>query len=181
MLAIDLLTHRQSNAFLQAPAPSKEHLALIFKAGMRAPDHGGLTPWHYTVVVNQGLQKLSDIFVSTLDEDVAESKKEKVKNMPFRAPLIIVVSTRVVAHNKVPTQEQLIAAGCSAHAMQMAAYTLGYGAIWRTGELSYHPEVKKQLAIDTQNEIVGFLYIGSKSKELPVKANKAADAFIDYL
>ena len=43
--------------------------------------------------------------------------------------MIIVISTQYVEHNKVPQQEQLVAAGCCAHAMQMAAYALGYGAM----------------------------------------------------
>jgi nitroreductase len=100
--------------------------------------------------------------------------------MPFRAPLIIVISTKFHQHVKVPKQEQIIAAGCSVHAMQMAASCLDLGAVWRTGEMSYHPLVKERLNIELHEEIVGFLYIGDKLKELPLKSSKALDEYVSY-
>jgi nitroreductase len=100
--------------------------------------------------------------------------------MPFRAPMIIVVSTEFVDHGKVPKQEQLIAAGCGAHAMQMAAVALGYGAMWRTGELAYNAKVKQGLAIKEHDEIVGFLYIGTHGKEQVLKASKSFDNKVSY-
>ena len=182
MKAIDLLVQRQSNAALAQPAPSEEHLDLILKAAMRVPDHGALTPWHFTIVKETGLEKLASIYFNALErENVEQVKLDKAKKMPFRAPMIITVSTEFVEHEKIPQQEQLIAAGCTVHAMQMAAFALGYGAIWRTGELSYNSEVKKSLNIDEKDEIVGFLYIGSKTKELPLKPNKSYKNKVTYL
>lgn len=182
MNAIDLLTKRQSHSQLQAPYPTEKHLELLFQAALKVPDHGGLTPWHFTIIKDQGLNKLSDIFLQAIEgSDADEFKIKKTANMPFRAPMIIVVSTRLKEHTKVPAQEQIIAAGCAAHAMQMAAFTLGYGAIWRTGELSYNELVKDKLNVDKENQIIGFLYIGTKSKEIPVKPKKDITDFISYL
>jgi len=173
MDAIALLTTRQSCANLIAPAPNSEHKNIILQAGNRAPDHGGLMPWHFTLIEGEGLQKLSDLFLQqAIQQDVDDQQLAKVAKMPFRSPLIIVVSTIYQTHAKVPKQEQLIAAGCSVHAMQMAAFALGYGAVWRTGEFSYNPQVKSGLSIDPTNDIVGFLYIGSLPKVMPVKPSK---------
>jgi nitroreductase len=174
MDAIKLLTTRQSCANLFSPAPTHEHLQIIMQAGNRAPDHGGLMPWHFTVVENDGLHKLSDLFVATAKAvQFDQQKLAKVEKMPFRAPLIIIVSTDYKNHEKVPKQEQLIAAGCCVHAMQMAAFALGYGAVWRTGEFSYNNQIKAGLAIESHNDIVGFLYIGSLAKTMPIKPSKA--------
>jgi len=188
MTAIELLLQRQSTPLLTTPAPDAPDLDNILSAGMRVPDHACLKPWHFMVIQNEGLQRLSDLFVEAINLDAAskagliegtsianvtesdlEKKIAKTMKMPFRAPMIIVISTQYSEHGKVPKSEQLIAAGCASHAMQMAAFTLGYGAMWRTGELAYNTVVKEGLNIGEGNEIVGFLYIGTASKTLPLK------------
>ena len=182
MDSIELLLNRQSNPFLTAPAPAGEILENILKAGMRAPDHGGLLPWQFTIAQDAGLAKLSAIFSTSMTKLTDDPAKiEKAKNMPFRAPMIIIISTRYQAHEKVPEQEQLVAAGCAVHGMQMAAFAQGYGAMWRTGDFSYNNEVKAALNIEAEQDIVGFLYIGSIKKELPTKPLKDYRDFTRYL
>lgn len=178
MTSIDLLLQRQSTPLLKQPAPNDFDLDKILAAGMRVPDHACLQPWHYTVVTGEGLQRLSDLFVQSSDSQSANLAK--IAKMPFRAPMIIVVSTEFVSHDKVPNQEQLITAGCGAHAMQMASVALGYGAMWRTGDLAYSSEVKKGLNINSHDEIVGFLYIGTPCKEQVLKAAKPFDKKVSY-
>lgn len=177
MTNIDFLLQRQSTPLLTEPAPQGIHLENILAAGMRVPDHACLQPWHFTVVTGGGLQRLSELFVSS---SAVDANLEKIAKMPLRAPMIIVVSTRFVAHEKVPKQEQLITAGCCAHAMQMAAVALGYGAMWRTGELAYNAHVKQGLAISDEDELVGFLYIGTESKKLAVKPAKNIAGKVSY-
>ncbi len=181
MNVLEFLQTRQSNPYLQGDTPDEKSIDNILKAGMRAPDHGGLTPWRFTVVKDAGLNKLSKAFKSAAISDGSdEIKIEKAAKMPFRAPLIIIISTKFQQHVKVPKQEQLIAAGCAAHAMQMAATSIGLGAMWRTGEMSYHPLVKERLGVELHEEIVGFLYIGETSKELPLKNSKAYEEYVNY-
>ncbi|TYK66896.1 NAD(P)H nitroreductase [Colwellia echini] len=189
MNAIELLLQRQSTPMLTSPAPTDDDLSTLLAAGMRVPDHGGLKPWHFQVVSGQGLQKLSDIYLqavsveltnSDFEEQVILDKKEKTAKMPFRAPMIIVISTNYAEHSKVPKQEQLVAAGCCAHAMQMAAFALGYGAMWRTGDFAYNPIVKKGLGVTNDNEIVGYLYLGTPTKEANAKPAKDYQAHVSY-
>jgi len=182
MNGIELLLTRQSNGQLISPAPDSIQFDKILKAAMRAPDHGALTPWHFSIVEGNGLNKLSEIFTqAAIKENYTETQIIKSGKMPFRAPLIIIVSTKFVEHKKVPKQEQLIAAGTCVHAMQMAAFALGFGAIWRTGDFAYNNVVKQQLSITEQNEIVGFLYIGTVAKSPSKKQGKSHLAYINYL
>jgi len=178
MTNIEFLLQRQSTGLLTEPAPSSSDLAAIIAAGMRVPDHGALKPWHFTVISGPGLKRLSELFVNSSDVDTANI--EKITKMPFRAPMIIVVSTAFKEHSKVPKQEQLITSGCCVHAMQMAGVALGYGAMWRTGELAYNNKVKEGLSIAEQDELVGFLYIGTSTRAAPVKATKVVDSTVSY-
>lgn len=178
MTAIEFLLTRQSSPLLTSPAPDQNTLEQILAAGMRVPDHAGLQPWHFTVITENGLQKLSDLFVESSDK--ANDNLEKIAKMPFRAPMIIVISSQITHHEKVPAQEQLIAAGCCAHAMQMAATILGFGAMWRTGALAYNNDVKKGLNISEEDEIIGFLYIGTQCKTLPIKPSKDFNSKVTY-
>ena len=178
MTGIELLLQRQSNPLVTSPGPDEQTLDQILAAGMRVPDHACLQPWHFTVITGDGLQRLSDLLVASSNKQTANI--EKISKMPFRAPMIIVISSRFTQHEKVPKQEQLISVGCSAHAMQMAAYSLGYGAMWRTGELAYTEQVKQGLGISEQDEIVGFLYIGTACKEQGLKSSKRFENKVSY-
>jgi len=178
MTNIEFLLQRQSTSLLSEPAPNSADLDNILAAGMRVPDHGALKPWHFTVITGQGLVRLSELFVSSSDADTANI--EKITKMPFRAPMIIVVSTVLKAHAKIPKQEQLITSGCCAHAMQMACVALGYGAMWRTGDLAYNAKVKQGLGIEQHDQLVGFLYIGTPTRAAVVKPTKVIESSVSY-
>jgi len=182
MNAQDLLLQRQSTPKLTTPAPTESELSFMLNAGMRVPDHAGLSPWFFTVVENQGLDKLSQIFERAAYEQGSNDVKiKKAKNMPYRAPLVIIISTQYQLHEKVPKLEQAVAAGCAVHAMQMAAFSLGFGAMWRTGDFSYNADVKQALSINKEDDIVGFLYVGTPENKLPVKPLKTFQDHVTYL
>ena len=133
--ALDLLLNRRSIAKLSDPAPEGVALENIIKAGLRAPDHGALTPWRFVIAQGSGLQKLSDILVRAAEADESEEAViEKVKKAPFRAPMVITVIAKVTEHEKVPAIEQHLSAGCAAQAMQMAAVAQGFQGFWRSGK-----------------------------------------------
>lgn len=178
MTGIELLLQRQSNPLITSPAPTDKALEQILAAGMRVPDHASLQPWHFTVITDDGLQRLSDLLVSSSNQETANL--EKIAKMPFRAPMIIIISSQFVHHEKVPKKEQLITAGCCAHAMQMAAFSLGFGAMWRTGELASNEQVKQGLGISEEDELVGFLYIGTPCKEQGIKSSKSVESKVTY-
>jgi hypothetical protein len=43
----------------------------------------------------------------------------------------------------------------------IAAHALGYGAMWRTGDVCIDGDVKQALGINAESAIVGFIYIGT--------------------
>nr|WP_086938129.1 NAD(P)H nitroreductase [Thaumasiovibrio occultus] len=182
MDALSLLLNRRSLPKMKAPAPQGEALEAIFQAGLRAPDHAGLTPWQFIVAKEHGLQRLADVLVAAGKANGAdEAALKKLANAPFRAPMVITVVAKVTAHAKVPVSEQLISAGCAAHAMQMAAVTQGFTGFWRTGEYAYHPLVKSGLGLAEDDEIVGFLYLGTPDCQTAKVPVRESERFVSYL
>ncbi len=182
MDALDLLLNRRSIAKLSAPAPEGEVLENIIRAGLRAPDHAGLTPWRFVIAQGEGLNKLSDILVQAAEsEQSEEGVVEKVKNAPFRAPMVITVIAKVTPHEKVPAIEQHLSAGCAVQAMQMAAVAQGFQGFWRSGKWMFHQAVRQAFDLGEQDEIVGFLYLGSAGCTPMKVPNRDLAKFVEYL
>lgn len=181
MDALDLLLQRRSASRLADPAPGGETLENILQAGLRAPDHGALQPWHFVMIAEEGRERFSELLVSAAARDGADEKAiEKAQNAPFRAPLIIAVIARCEEHPKVPEWEQVVSAGCAVMAMQMAAQAQGFNGIWRSGAWTEHEVVRQGLGCRAQDKIVGFLYLGTpRLKAAPLTAVDTAP-FVSY-
>lgn len=183
MDALTALQTRNSANLLCEPGPNPTQLEAIFQAGLRACDHGCLTPWKFLVIEGNARQKFGELIVSvkqsmsggSIDPELAD----KLRLKPFRAPTIIVVVATVEDHPKIPSIEQVLSAGAAAQMMMVAAHALDLGAIWRSGSLMFAPEMLTGLGLAETDQIVGFLYVGSKTavKPLPVRNTQE---FVEY-
>lgn len=170
MDALQVLQSRVSITKLIEPVPNPEQLFEVFKAAARAPDHGKLKPWRFLVIQGGGLSDLSDVLVAALvtsNPGVSPSVVEKTKNMPFRAPMLIVAIAKCQEHPSIPKQEQIIACGAAVQNMLNALFALRYGAVWRTGDLAYNEQVKQNLGLVGLEEIIGFIYVGTPAQDFP--------------
>lgn len=183
MDALELLLNRRSASRLTAPAPAGAALDNIIHAGMRAPDHGALQPWRFFVIQDEGLSRFSDVLVEAAQQNqLDESAIEKARKSPFRAPLIITVIAHCEENHKVPVWEQVVSAGCAVHAMQMAAQAQGFNGIWRSGAWTHSKRVREAFDCRPQDEIVGFLYLGTPQLKAsstlpPIDPNKIVRYF----
>ncbi len=182
MDAIELLLTRQSTPRLTTPAPNDRELKIILDAAIRVPDHGALTPWEFIIATGKGLEILADIYVNAAKKRGAdEDFLHKAKGMPMRAPMVITVVAKTLQHSKVPILEQQIAAGCATMAMQQAAFALGLGAVWRTGEFAFDANVNQALGLKAEDQIVGFLYVGTPAVIAPTKPLRDGRQFARFL
>ena len=170
---IDQLLTRNSAPRLTEPGPDRATLQFMFQAALRAPDHAWLTPWRFLLVRGEARSRLGEVFEEALlarDPGADEAAREKARSAPLRAPTLVVVICRYTEHPKVPHQEQIISAGCAAHAMLLAAEAQGYAGIWRTGSYAEDAHVSSALGLADNESIVAFLYFGSREgreKSLP--------------
>ena len=181
-VALSLLLTRSSCGLLQAPAPSGEALEHILQAGLRAPDHGHLQPFQFLLAKGEGLNRLGALLAESAKQDgAAEEAIERATQMPLRAPLVITVAARVQPHNKVPAFEQHLSAGCAVMAMQMAAQAQGFGGIWRSGPLMYSRKLHELLRLNEQDQIVGFLYLGTPATSLRIPSFVNSAEFVRWI
>ena len=65
--------------------------------------------------------------------------------------------------HRIPECEQIAAAAAATQNIMLAAHALGYGAMWKTGEPAYDPRIKTALGLNADDEIMGFLYLGTNT------------------
>ena len=164
MDALTALHGRVSVSRLTDPAPDQQTLNNMYKAAMRAPDHGLLRPWRFLVVQGPARDRLAELFVQAtlLDEpDTAPAKLDKLRGKPMRAPMIVVAICSPKDHPNVPVLEQQLATGAAIENLMIAAHAQDVGAIWRTGPMTTHGVVTRGLGLSAQESILGFIYMGS--------------------
>jgi nitroreductase len=166
MQAIEALLTRRSARTLTEPAPDEGALELIFASATRAPDHGRLRPWRFIVVRGAARERFGALLAEYLRRahpQVGEESLERERLKAFRAPLIVVVAAHSQPSVKIPAIEQTLSAGAAAHAMMLAAFALGFNAMWKTGGPAYDTAVKTALGLEPDDAIVGFLYFGTEA------------------
>ncbi len=179
MDVIKALTERVSSPKLIEPAPSQEQLNILFKAALRAPDHANLRPWRFIIIQGEARTHLGNLFSTIALQDnpnCTESILERKRQAPFRAPVIVGLVMHYKDHPKVPEVEQVLSVGAAGHAMVTAAFQLGIGAYWRTGDICFDKRVAKALGLQINEKLMGFIYLGTPAGELkPVPVLSLSD------
>lgn len=165
---IEFLCQRVSSPRLSDPAPSLELLEGVFQSAFRAPDHKMLHPWRYLVVEGASREQLGEVFVEAARQsggELTSFQLDKLRAMPLRAPMLLIAIASPVEHPKVPELEQVLSCAVGVGYMLVALQSLGFGGVWRTGEMAYDPYVAKKLGLSARESIVGFLYVGTPTAE----------------
>ena len=162
----ELLTAIDSRASalkLSEPGPTRAHLELIMRAGVRAPDHGRLRPWRFVVLEGAARDKLgaemARLSLAKFPQSTAE-QLEGERRKVLRAPTIIVTAARITP-GKIPEVEQIASVAAGVENMVLAAQALGYGTMWKTGVAAYDAQAKTALGLSAGDHIVAFLYLGT--------------------
>lgn len=152
---------RSSEPRLKAPAPPRDVLDLALACAARAPDHALLRPWRYLVVEGEALEELGRLFETSAPDDASDAQRQKLRQSPLRAPMVLVAIASPVSHPKVPFHEQAYSCAAGAAYLELALQAEGYGAMWRTGAVAESPEVRDGLGLKEDESIVGFIYTGT--------------------
>ena len=171
---ITALHSRVSVSELVAPAPSSAQRDIIFRAALRAPDHGQLRPWRFLLV--EGDDRIS---VGNILADVEGSENEVQRNKTagrlLRAPLVLLIVAHITSHTKIPEIEQVMSVAAAVQNMLIAAHALNVGAMWRSGMMTYEPLLAEKLGLTIDERLLGFLYLGTPKNENQNRAAQTLD------
>lgn len=131
-----------------------------------APNHKHTEPWRFIVFTDKGLDQLgkfqADIYkkVANAKGNFDESTMEKLRNKPLTASHVIAIGMKRDEKQSIPEVEEVAAVGAAVQNMQLTASAYGVGCYWGSGGITYMEEAKKALALEKEDKLLGFLYVG---------------------
>ena len=176
------LLNRNSHPRLTEPGPDSEQLSWILRSAMRAPDHGRLRPWRFVVITGDRREALGHCFQESLRLRgvTDEAQLAKALAAPMRAPVVIAGMLHAVAHEKISRDEQGHAVAAALHGAQLAADALGFGCVWRTGGYATDPHVVEALGGAAADQVIGFLYVGTREGPSKVLPEEPIESLVSY-
>ncbi|HSK87055.1 MAG TPA: nitroreductase [Anaerolineales bacterium] len=144
------------------PLP-RELIEKLLDAAVQAPNHYKVRPWRFIVLTGEGRNKLGDVMCASQQERHPEFPQEafdKTRSLPLRAPVVIAVGVDQPGEVKVLEIENICAAAAAIQNLLLAAHAMGLGAKWRTGEWARDAKVKEFLGFESDQYVIGFIYIG---------------------
>ena len=157
------------------PVP-RELIEKLLSAAVQAPNHYKVRPWRFVVLTGESRERLGDVMAQSFVEkfpaltgDAREKAMEKESGKPLRSPVLIAIGVDKPAEEKVIEVENICAAAAATENLLLAAHAEGLGAKWRTGGPATDPKVKKFLGFESDQHLIGFLYIGYPEGEMETK------------
>ncbi|WP_126425449.1 nitroreductase family protein [Brevibacillus marinus] len=158
---------RRSVGKMKPEAPPRESIEKILEAATWAPSHHNTEPWKFFVLTGQARDRLGEEMariaagkLADQDAEAARAKLAKLRANPLRAPVVIAVAVTPSAQEQVVELEEIGAVACAVQNMMLAAHELGLGTIWRTGAITYEPELKAFFGLQGREQLLGFVYVG---------------------
>ena len=182
---LDALRARRSIGKLEGDV-SDERIRALIQAAVWAPNHRLTEPWRFVVLRGAARERLGRAWGEAAAEKAAlrgeerEAVVRREASKLMRAPALIVVATRTDA-DPVVAIEDFAATAAAVQNLLLAAHALDLGAIWRTGELAYAPEVKAHLGLDPADRIVAIVYVGRPGMEPPKGQARESERNVRWL
>lgn len=159
---------RQSiTRFTQDPVP-RDKIEQVLESAIHAPNHKITEPWRFHVFEGKGRGEFARARAEMArlmaeaegeEEELVPGRVSRERKKAFRSPVVVAVISRA-GRDEVETLENYAACSAAVQNMQLAAYSLGLGSIWRTGPVAYHPHMREFFGLEKGDRIVAYLYLG---------------------
>ena len=181
MDAMDILLTRRSSKQLQAPAPDAAQLQQMLQAATQVPDHGLLTPYRFVVIQGEAAMArlVASLQEAVVELDLGEEGEKKAARVGTMAPLVIATIASPRADSQ-PEWEQLLTAGCSVYAMQLAAKVHGFDSVWLSGNWVESDSVRQAFACTAAEKVIALLMVGTGKSAVDGAKNTALEEFVQY-
>jgi nitroreductase len=160
-------TRRSIGRVKQEPVP-RELIERILESGVHAPNHKITEPWRFHVFSGKGRGELARLRAEIArlqaeaegeSEEMAAGRISRERKKAFRAPVVIAVISEA-GRDEVETLENYAACAAAVQNMQLTAHALGLAAMWRTGPIVYHQEMRRFFGLKENDRIVAHVYLG---------------------
>lgn len=181
---IEIIHHniyqRQSIGQLIEPAPNLQQLEQAVQAALTAPDHHRLKPTRFVVVTPEQRAAFGEHLAKALADlgETEPAQLERVKQHPFRAPLLVLALTTIQDHPKVPHFEQILSTGAAIQNLLLSLQAQGFSSMWRSGAVVESNWLKQQLGLKEQDLISGIIYVGTAAKAIVPRAEIESQDFL---
>jgi nitroreductase len=173
---------RQSIGHLIEPAPNAEQLEKAFQAALVAPDHHRLKPTRFVIIPDEQREAFGELLSQALTDlgETQQQQLDRVKNHPFRAPLLVLALTQLQTHAKVPYFEQILSSGAAIQNLLLSLQAQGFSTIWRSGAVVESKYFKQVLGLAPNDLISGILYIGTAVKAIAPREPIQSSDFVSH-
>jgi nitroreductase len=151
-------------AFLADPGPDAAALGQLLRVATRVPDHGKLAPWRFVVIAGDARRVAGDALAARRAERSPPPRPEDIeaeRERFTRAPLVIVLVSRLVPSEKATEWEQILSAGAVAMNLLNGAHAMGFAANWLTDWPAYDESVRALFGLGEGERVAGFFHVGT--------------------
>lgn len=160
METFEAILTRRSVPKPDPPAPTREQIARLLEAAVRAPTHHLTQPWRFVVMTGDALRDLGDAWAEGAAA-AGDPDPEVGRAKALRAPAIMcVIEQPHLENRKVIEVEEHHAVGAAMQNILLAAHDMGLGAMLRTGPPVHMQEVRDHLKLADDELIAGLIYLG---------------------
>jgi nitroreductase len=163
MDVFEAIHNRHSQKKVKQDSVPREMIEKLLEAAVQAPNHYKVRPWRFVVLTGNARENLGEVMAASLRDrqpDFPQEAFDKARATPLQAPVVIAVGVEKPTEPKVLEIENICAVAAATENLLLAAHALGLGGKWRTGEWARDPKVKEFLDFDSDQYVVGFIYIG---------------------
>ncbi len=182
----DNIHQRQSIGQLIEPAPNAEQLDIAIQAALTAPDHHRLKPTRFILIGTEQRQAFGQLLSEVMADltqvagEADQAQIERVKQHPFRAPMLLIAVTQLQQHPKVPEFEQILSTGAAVQNLLLSLHAQGFATMWRTGAVVESAVLKHGLGLSEHDLISGIVYIGTAAKAIAARAGIDSAAYLRH-
>lgn len=165
----ELVRARRTTKVFGARELDRATIEELLELARWAPNHHLTNPWRFTVLGPKALARLK------------EAAGPEAAAKLDRAPTLIAVGVTQRGQDAVEDEEDLLAAGCAAFLVLLAAQERGLASYWRTPAVLRTPAGRAALKVADDVHLIGLLHLGPRRQEQPAPERAPLKDVVSWL
>ncbi len=173
---LQFIRNRRSVGKVTDQIPDRALIWQMLEAATWAPNHHLTEPWRFFVHEGEARARLGETMGAVassreLNPERREQVAQQAASKPLRAPYVIGVAAE--PSDSAPDIEEIAAACAAVQNMLLGAEALGLAAIWRSGWITFEPEIRAHFGLSDRAQMLGFVYVGYPAMEPPTRVRRS--------